>query len=299
MSSGERQTVAVAVESASTPLGGTVTAVVTITGNADRKVRGAKAQLVRHTLHRYIQQDVLLSRGEHDTLLREDIVVTETPITSSDGKVLPGEHVVRLHVPEDGLPSATDQVTWSVRAIIDRRHGTDVTAQAPVQVLAGPDRFASEATEQARYKGAACIDLELSTRTLRPGQTITGTVVLRPAQAMTLTKVLLGFVETTPVKKGLKNTPVAFLTLLDEPLELAPGQTRKLPFELTLPADAAPTVRGSMTTAPCHSVISWQVGAQAKSAPPVGDKTGTDGFVYLGINVYNYDPAPAAPPRQP
>jgi hypothetical protein len=45
-------------------------------------------------------------------------------------------------------------------------------------VLAGPERFASEATAGARYKGERGIDPELSTRTFRPGETITGNVIL-------------------------------------------------------------------------------------------------------------------------
>jgi hypothetical protein len=51
-----------------------------------------------------------------------------------------------------------------------------------------------------------------------------------------------------------------------------------------------------MTTPPCHSIISWDVGAEAESVLSADDKTGTDGFVYLGINVYNADEAPPAPP---
>ena len=286
--------VAVTTEVSPTVLGATVNAVVTITGDPDRKVRGAKAQLVRTAIHRITQNNVL-DHGYHDSLLHEEVVVTEAPI-ASDGKVVPGEHVISLRVPEDGLPSATDQVTWSVRAVIDRRHGVDVKAEAPVEVLAGPERFASEATAEPRYKGERCIDLELSTRTLRPSETITGTVILRPTRAMTVTEVVATFVVTTPVKKGLEGTAVASQMLLDEPLDLQPGDTRNLPFDLTLPDDAAPTVRGSVTTPPCHSIISWDVGAEAKSVLSADDKTGTQGFVYLGVNVYNTDVASPAPP---
>jgi hypothetical protein len=295
MSSDGLPTVAVTTDTSPTVLGGTVNAVVTITGDLDRKVRGSKVQLVRTALHRYTNVDVV-GHGYHDSLLHEEVVVTEVPIISFDGKVVQGEHVVRLHVPEDGLPSATDQVKWSVRAIIDRRHGLDVKAEAPVEVLAGPERFASEATAEVRYKGEPCIDLELSTRTLRPGETITGTVFLRPTRAMTVTKVVITFALTTPAKKGLEGKAVAPQILLNEPLDLQPGDTRSLSFELTLPDDAAPTVRGGMTTPPCHSIISWDVGAEAESVLSADDKTGTDGFVYLGINVYNADEAPPAPP---
>ena len=48
---------------------------------------------------------VSLGHGNHDSLLQEEVVVTEVPI-ACDGRVVPGEHLVSLLVPEDGLPSA-------------------------------------------------------------------------------------------------------------------------------------------------------------------------------------------------
>jgi hypothetical protein len=288
MSSQDQQTVAVTAGPSPAVLGDTVTAVVTITGNPDRKVTGAKAQLVRNAIHRVTQKNVT-DYGSHDSLLHEDVVITEVPVVPPGEPVVAGEYVASLVIPPDGLPSATGQVDWSVLAVIDRRHGRDIQAQSPIEVLAGQDRFASEAAAEIRYKGDRCIDLELSTRSLRPGQTISGTVLLTPARAMTVTEVLVTFVQTLPVKKGLEGTAVGARMLLNEPVDLQPGDTHKLPFDLTLPADAAPSVRGSMTTPPCHSISSWDVGAHAKSAPSGEDRTGTDGFVYLGINVYNAD----------
>jgi hypothetical protein len=297
MSSEEPQTVAVMTEPVPVVLGGTVNAVVTITGEPDRKVRGAKAQLVRTAIHRVTQTNVV-TYGYHDSLLHEAVVITEVPVISSGGQAAPGEHVVSLHIPEDGLPSATDQVRWSVRAVIDRRHGADIQAESPIEVLAGPERFASEATSEARYKLEGGIDLELSTRTLRPGQTITGNVILRPARAIKVTEVIVLFVVTLPVQKGLETTTLTPQTLLNEHLDLQPGDTKTLPFELTLPADAAPTVRGSLTTPRCHSIISWDVAADAKFIPSGADKTEANSLVYLGVNVYNADGAPPASPGQ-
>ncbi len=108
---------------------------------------------------------------------------------------------------------------------------------------------------------------------------------------MKVTEVVVTFVVTLPAKKGLEGTAVAPQILLNDQLDLRPGDTKNLPFELTLPADAAPTVRGSLTTPPCHSIISWDVGAEAKCVATGDDKTEADGFVYLGINVYNADVA--------
>lgn len=280
------QTVAVATGPSPAVLGDLVTAVVTITGDPDRKVTGAKAQLVRTALRRFTQTNVL-SRGYHDSLVAEETVVTEAALIPVGGDVPPGEHTVSLRIPPDGLPTASDQVSWSVRAVITRRHGADIRAQSPVEVLAGQDRFAAEATSDIRYKGERCVDLELTGRTLRPGQAITGTVTVVPERAVTVTEILATFVVTLPGKKGLEGKAVAARILLDEPVDFRPGEKREFPFELTLPADAAPSVRGSQTTPPCHAIVSWDVGAHVRCAPTGEGKSGTDGFAYLGINVYN------------
>ena len=81
MSSDELQTVAVTTETSPTELRAPADAVVTITGDPDRKVRGAKAQLVRTAIHRITQTNVL-DHGNHDSLLQEEVVVTEAPIGS-------------------------------------------------------------------------------------------------------------------------------------------------------------------------------------------------------------------------
>jgi hypothetical protein len=282
------QTVAVATGPSPAALGDIVTAVVTITGDPDRKVTGAKAQLVRTALRRFTQTNVL-GHGSHDSLVAEEIVVTEALMIPVGGNVTQGEHTVSLRIPPDGLPTASDQVSWSVRAVITRRHGADIKAQSPVEVLAGPDRFATEATSDIRYKGERCIDLKLTDRTLRPGLAITGTVIVRPERAVTVAQVLATFVVTRPVRKGLEGKAVAPATLLDEPADFRPGEKREFPFELTLPEDAAPSVRGSQATPPCHAIVSWDVGAHVRCAPAGEEKSGTDGFAYLGINVYNAD----------
>ena len=225
--------------------------------------------------------------------MSDDVVVSEAPLTDPSGKVVPGEHVVSLALPDDALPSATKVVWWSVKAVIDRRHGIDVKAHAPVEVLAGPERFADEATGEARHVGEDCLELELSTRTLRPGEAITGNVLVRPARGMTLTAIFVGFTRTVATKDGTDTTAVVPQRLLDEPLDLEAGDTRKYPFDLTLPDDADPTVLGKTTTPPCSSHIAWVVTAVAEPVRSPDDRGDTKPGVGLDVNVYN---AAVAPP---
>jgi hypothetical protein len=287
----------VTAESPSTVPGGTVNAVVTITGDPDEAVRGATARLVRTALVKVTETNVL-SHGYHDSLLSDDVVVAEAPLRDSRGRVLPGEHVVSLALPADALPSATKVVSWSVRAVIDRRHGIDVKAKAPLEVLVGPERFADEATTEPRYVGERCVDLELPTRTLRPGEALTGNVVVRSTRAMTLNEVFVGLARTVGTAKGHDTTAVVTQGLLDEPLVLEAGDTRTYPFDLTLPDDADPTVLGQATTPPCASHIAWAVTAVAEPVRSPDERYDTKPGVSVSLNVYNANVAPPPLPGE-
>jgi sporulation-control protein spo0M len=286
-------------ESPVTVPGGTVRAVVTITGGPDHKVRGATVRLVRNALYKMSVTDVT-DHGSHNTLLDNDAVITEVPLTDSNGQVVPGDHAVSFALPDDALPSAPKYVSWKVEAVIERHHGIDVKAQAPVEVLSGPELFADEATSEAVPIDGPGVELELPIRSLRPGETITGKVIVRPERAMTVTRVTVNFNRCVGTAKGHDFTGIVpFRVLLDDavdqPVELRTGDTRTFPFELTLPEDAEPTVRGPSTTPPCSSVIFWTVVAIATHVLAPGEKGDGRPAVQLGINVHN---APAALLRQ-
>lgn len=291
MASNGLQTVAVTTDLSSVDLGDSVTVIVRIDGDPDRKVHGAKVQLVRNAAHRYTMTD-LTDRKAHKHFDFEDAVITETRICS-DRESTPGEHVVSLGIPADGLPSADGQVSWSIRAVIERHLGHDVSSQVPIQVLAGPERFASEATDEPRYVGDRCVEIDVSTRTLRAGETITGTVTLSPDRSITVTYIGVVFARTTSLEEGLKGHFLAPQMLQDQSLQLDPGDRRSVPFEVTLPTDAAPTVRGSLTTPHCHSAVAWEIGAHVTIGPSAEDAPPTDSYMFLGLNVYNTPELPA------
>jgi hypothetical protein len=284
------QTVTVTTQSPSTE-GGSVNVVVVITGQPDDAVRGATAQLVRTALYKVTDTNVV-SHGYHDSLFSEDVVVAEASLTDPAGRVLPGEHAVTLALPPDALPSATKVVWWSVRAVIDRRHGIDVKARAPVEVLAGPERFADEATSQARYVGEHCVQLEAPTRTMRPGEAISGNVIVGPTRAMTVGKLFVGLARTVGTKDGYDTAAAVTQSLIDESLDLQAGEIRKYPFTLTLPDDADPTVLGRSTTPPCDSHVAWALTAVAEPLRAPGDKYADKPGVSVGVNVYNAQAAP-------
>jgi sporulation-control protein spo0M len=289
----------VRAESPVTVPGGTVRAVVTITGEPDHKVRGATVRLVRNALYKMSVTNVT-DHGSHDTLLHNDAVIAEVPLTDSSGRVVSGDHAVSFALPDDALPSVPRYVPWSVEAVIDRHHGIDVKAQAPVDVRSGPELFAEEATSEAIPIDGPGVELELPIRSLRPGETITGKVRVRPERALTVTRVTVNFNRCVGTAKGHDfRGIVPFKVLLDdavdEPLDLQAGDTRTFPFELTLPEDAEPTVLGLSTTPPCSSVLYWTVVAIATHVLSPGEKRDGRPAVQLGINVYN---APVAPLHQ-
>jgi hypothetical protein len=267
--------------SSSTMTGGTVNAVVTITGDPDDKVRGATARLVRTALRKTRETDVFWY-GYHDEVRPHDDIVAEAPLTDSSGKLAPGNHVVSFAVPDDALPSAAEVVSWSVRGVIERHHGVDVKAEAPVEVLVGPERFASEATSEAWYDGERFLELELRTRSLRPGDVIRGKILVRPTRVLTLTSLTAGLVRVV----GADSEAVVTQSMLDEQLVLQAGDVRDYPFELTVPEDALPTVVGSATTPPCASRITWAMVAVARVLRAPGEYGDKPSAGYR-VNVYN------------
>jgi hypothetical protein len=271
----------VTTEPSSTMNGGTVNAVVTITGDRDDKVRAATARLVRTALRKTVETDVFW-RGYHDEVLPHDEVVAEAPLTDAGGNLGPGDHPVSFTVPDDALPSAAKVVSWSVKAVIERHHGIDVKAEAPVQVLVGPERFAEVATSEAWYAGERFLELELHTRSLRPGDVISGKILVRPTRALTLTSLIAGLARTV----GTESEGVVTKGVLDEQLDLQAGAARDYPFELTVPDDAQPTVVGSATTPPCASHISWVTTAVAHLLLAPGEY-GERPSVACRVNVYN------------
>jgi hypothetical protein len=282
VSSKDLQKLTVTTESSSTTTGGIVNAVVTITGDPDDKVRGATARLVRTALRKTTETNVFWGRGYHDEILPYDVVVAEAPLTDSSGKLAPGNHVVSFAVPDDALPSAPEIVSWSVKAVIERHHGIDVKADAPVEVLVGPERFAGEASSEAGYAGERLLELELQTRSLRPGDVIRGKILVRPTRALTLTRLTAGIARIV----GTDSKGVVTQRVLDEQTDVQAGDTRDYPFELTMPGDAPPTVLGSATTPPCASHIAWATTAVAHLLRAPGEY-GDNPSVAFRVNVYN------------
>src|ERR1700721_2386290 len=204
----------VTAESSSTTTGGTVNAVVTVTGDPDEKVRGATARLVRTALRKTRETNVFWGHGYHDEIMPHDVDVAEVPLTDSGGKLATGNHVVSFVVPDDALPSAPKVVSWSVKAVIERHHGIDVKAEAPVEVLAGPERFAAEATSEAWYDGERFLERELESRSLRPGDVIRGRILVRPTRALILKNLFAGLARFI----GTDSEAVATQSFLDEQL---------------------------------------------------------------------------------
>jgi hypothetical protein len=272
----------VTIAESSTLTGGIVNAVVTVTGDPDDKVRGATARLVRTALLKTRETDVFWGHGYHDEVLPHDVVVSEAPLGDPSGKLVPGNHVVNLAVPDDALPSAPKIVTWTVKAVIERHHGIDVKAEAPVEVLVGPERFAGQATSEAWYEGERFLDLQLETRSLRPGDVLKGKILVRPTRALTLTSLVAGLARVV----GADGEGVVTQSLLGGQLELQAGDSRDYPFELTVPEDAPPTVLGSTTTPPCASRITWAMTAVSHLARTPGQESDKSSTAYE-LNIYN------------
>ncbi len=267
------QSVTVSVEPGAVHPGEAVEVTVVVAGVADRKVRDGSVRLVRtdtaseHQVGTYVNYD---AQRDHE------VVVAEASLGTGEGT-----SSFSFTLPEDAPPSATYGVEWSLRAVIERHRGLDAKAKAALTVLA-PHRADAEAlTAPPQRKGLGYVDVELDRRSFRPGDTVTGRAILRPTEPIRVSGVSVGFnrvdsFDADPhcFKGDWKAVPA--------PSDIAAGEVHVCPFELVLPADAAPTVDGSRLDPPSPVVVCWSVRVDSMLVHSMADND-----VRLDFEVYN------------
>jgi hypothetical protein len=251
----QHQTVEVTVSPTEVSPGDTVEATVVVHGEEDSKVKSAVVRLVRTEHVRLSQAGVVVDTSVEDT---NDRVIAEVAIEFGAGT-----HRATLTIPKDALPSARHGVDWTVQAQIIRHHGRDVKAEAVLEVLApyDPDLAASPAPPKVR-RGRDFIDIDVDNRVVRPGDQVTGTVYLRPNEAVTITELDVGLNLMDGSDMDQHSFEVQTATApVRSSLSLSPGEVKQYPFKLTVPTDAAPSVDASRRTPPGPVLVRWSVRA--------------------------------------
>lgn len=235
---------------------------VEVGGEVDDKVRGVAAGL--RCVNRYAYED-RDSDGDTHTRHSTQTVHEEALPLGSGGPPPVGQHAVTLTLPANAPPSASGTVEWQAWARVDRP-GRDVNEEAPLGVLAWSPLSAQDAQTPLQTSADCAVGFEgLSSRSVRPGEQLTGTLVVTPSDDVKATEVRVELRATKTshsrgrVEEKLQDAGVP----LAAAIPLAAGQTQRWPFAIHVPPDAVPSLRTELTT------IRWQlVGVVARRMRP-------------------------------
>jgi hypothetical protein len=218
---------------------------------ADRptEITGGEVELLRHGAVAHFERGWM---GAGTTVSFRRFAVLDRAGLDAAGSLVAGQHLARqvtLRVPpgEATVAAYLVQQEYTVRARLHTAHARDVEATRALRVLStAPDRGrGSDSAPVVDDAGFAAVGIEdLSTRQLRGGVPISGTVTVVPRQAGRTRGVRVEVVldEWVPARVGelpmeedrAKTTVFAGVPLADS-VDLEPGREVRLPFTLRVP----------------------------------------------------------------
>lgn len=219
-------------------------------GEPDKKAQGGRVELLYRNTYRYTTHD---SRGNRTTHTRtEDVVVDTAPMTA-DGTLRAGELRVELAVPPRAPGTSPDSVEWALRAVVDRRRAVDAKAEAPLDVLVPAEPLQSWTHAPAESHPELPMQVDVSARTLRPGDRVTGTLTLMPTSDVDARSVRVQLRRLRDDPDGNTREDVFSEVVVSPELELGAGERRSFAFDLAVPPDAAPSFEAQ------HNTQHWYV----------------------------------------
>lgn len=199
--------------------------------------------------------------GERDT--DDWVCVTRVEIPTATGEFTGASGT--FTVPSWAAGSSPELVRWACRLVIERG-GIDVDERGVFTVVIGAqDVDAIEAVLQPveHYQGGSDSDLDivLPSAVWRAGEPVTGHLAVRALQNLPTADIAVYWqrqrdhhpLERYPAQTGTVDGPPLHL---GKKIPMHGGVLFGLPFELPLPADAAPSGEA------VHSSVSWFVGAR-------------------------------------
>lgn len=218
-------------------------------GEPDKKAQGGHVELVyrntfdrdEHTSNGSGSSSGLGNHGQRQRRSHsEDVQVVSRPMASG-GTVVEGESVIELPVPRDAPASSSGTVTWEVRAVVDRKKAMDATAESQVAVVSPAGALEAWTRGSAQSEGRCEFDIDVARREVRPGQPLAGTVTLRPVEDATARAVKAQLHMVRQDQDGHTKEKTVGEVVLASDLELQSGTPWTSSFEVTVPADAAPS----------------------------------------------------------
>jgi hypothetical protein len=244
--------VQLALDRAAVPSGDVITAKVSVGGEQDDSVRGGRVELI--SVNRFREKQI--APGPNGTVSETTVTSEETVVVAghplpaaSDGPVALGEHTFTLQVPPDAPPTANEpdfgsMVRWEVRAMLDRRLAVDPDATIEVEVQSLPDQYGDWAASPpvADTDNVPMGFDQLSKRSLRPGEQITGVLTINPGESAKARSVRVQFERRrTDTPNDMVDSERESETELARHVELEAGKPLQYPFQIPLPEGVPPT----------------------------------------------------------
>jgi hypothetical protein len=205
-------------------------------GTIDAKVQGGRIELGYGNTYARRSQD--RDAGSSTAWTTEWVPVESVPMFA--GAPAAGQRVVRLRLPTDAPPSVADAVDWEVRAVVDRRRSFDAWAETPLVVHASPGLLAHRIQTPTESATEVPMTIELTTRELRPGGILTGTVTANPTVEQATRGLRAQLVRERHEQDGIVDRDVDAVVTLTGEAQLRPGVAISSSFQIAAPADPAP-----------------------------------------------------------
>ncbi len=235
--------------------GQSVTCRVDVGGGGDDKLRGLRVELgYKNTYyHRTRDSD---GSGSDETRTSDNVVVAAQHVPADDPAMTgdSGTFHCILEIPAEVPPSAPKWVDWRVTAILDRKLARDRRESVPITILGRADGYATWASSPQRCDADNCdMQLEVSSRTARPGETLSGTLRMEPRRAFEVRSVYVALEGRMRHEDNIeREVGEAKVTLADRPA-FSPGVSQELPFQVTVPGDALPSLVAE------HNQLRWHL----------------------------------------
>ncbi len=205
-------------------------------GTIDAKVQGGRIELGYGNTYARRSQD--RDAGSSTAWTTEWVPVETVPMFA--GAPEAGRRVVRLRLPTDAPPSVGDAVDWGVRAIVDRRRSFDAWAEAPLVVHAAPGLLAHRIQTPTESATEVPMTIELTTRELRPGGVLIGSVTATPTVEQVTRGLRAQLVRERHEQDGIVDRDVEAVVTLTGEAQLQPGVAISSSFQIAAPEDLAP-----------------------------------------------------------
>jgi len=166
------------------------------------------------------------------------VVVASAGHTAAEGPVA-GEHRLRLPVPDDAPSSAGSLVRWQVRATLEGGDASPAQAVADVVVAMTPEAGAATLDTSVRWDEGFAFVFP-GGQAVRAGQTLSGTLVVTPPKAMSVTEIRIDARGTRADLGGIKREQTIATTVVAGKSKLDQGSRHEFPFTLPIPADTLP-----------------------------------------------------------